>query len=142
MRTDETSIRATCEAFGHAMQAGDLSAMERLWDRSYGHLVYQPEEYERACCSWDAIVAYLNYIPGVVESIPEWREIASDVAVLGDAAIVYWLVMTSFQLRDVKEPLSGEVRFSFGLRRTAEGWRFIHCHESRQLIVDEAAASG
>lgn len=139
MTEDETSIRAVCEAFGHAMQAGDLTAMQGLWDLGFEHLVYQPEEYERACRSWDEIVAYLKYIPGVVESIPEWREVESDVAVLGDAAIVYSLVMTSFQLKDVDEPLEGEVRFTFGLRRTPEGWRFMHCHESRRLGVNETA---
>ncbi len=137
MTEDEARIRAACEAFGQAIQAADLAAAEQLWDRDYEHLVYQPEEYERPCRSWDDIVSYLNYIPTVVESIPEWREIESDVAVLGDAAIVYSLVMTSFQLKDVREPLDGEVRFTFGLRRTPDGWRLIHCHESRQLMVDE-----
>jgi ketosteroid isomerase-like protein len=121
------------------MKSMDFAAMEGLWDREYGHLVYQPEEHGRACRSWEQIVAYWSYIPGVVASITEWREIESDVAVVGDAAIVYALFATSFQLKDVEEPLAGEVRFTFGLRRTPAGWRFIHCHESRQLVVDDAA---
>lgn len=136
---DDMSIRAVCSAFGEAMQAMDVAAMQSLWDCDYEHLVYQPEEYERACRSMDEIVAYWEYIPGAVESIIEWREIESDVAVVGDAAIVYSLLRTSFQLKDGGDPLAGDVRFTFGLRRTAEGWRFIHCHESRQLVVDEVA---
>lgn len=140
MTEDEKSVSAACEAFGAAMKALDFAAMLRLWDRDYEHLVYQPEEYERACRNWDAIVAYFEYIPGAVESIPGWRDLESDVAVVGDAAIVYSMVMTSFKLKGVEQPLEGEVRFTFGLRRTPEGWRFIHCHESRQLVVEEPAA--
>lgn len=108
MVEDETSIREACKAFGHAIQAMDPAAMRRLWDYTFDHLVYQPEEYERPCRNWDEIVSYLSYIPGV--------------AVVGDVAIVYSLVMTSFQIKDAEEPLEGEVRFTFGLRRTPEGW--------------------
>lgn len=141
MTEDEESVRAACERFGQAMLTLDFAAMERLWDREYEHLIYQPEEYERACCGWTEIVAYWNYIPGAVERILEWRDLESDVGVVGDAAIVYTRLRTSFQLRDVEQPFDGEVRFTFGLRRTPVGWRFIHCHESRQLIVDETAVS-
>lgn len=136
MSKDETEIKEVCRAFGEAMRAMDYEAMEGLWDRGYDHLVYQPEEFERACRSWDAIVEYWNYIPGAVESVGEWREIESDVAQIGDGAIVFSLVNISLKLKDVDEPLEGEVRFTFGLRRGDDGWRLTHCHESRQLIVD------
>lgn len=137
MTEDEECVRAACAGFGTAMQAMDVVAMEKLWDREYAHLVYQPEEYEQPCRSWEEIVAYLEYIPGAVESIPVWREIDSDVALLGDAAIVYSQFTTSFKLKDVDEPLEGDVRFSFALRRTVDGWRFVHAHESRQLVVED-----
>jgi ketosteroid isomerase-like protein len=35
----------------------------------------------------------------------------------------------------------GEVRCSFVLRRTPDGWRLVHYHESRLVGVDEALAS-
>ena len=69
MTEDETRIRAACRAFGEAMQAMDTEAVRRLWDAGYEHLVYQPEEYERACRSWDEIVAYLDHVPGVVDTL-------------------------------------------------------------------------
>jgi ketosteroid isomerase-like protein len=56
---------------------------------------------------------------------------------LDDAAIVYALVHLGFDLEGVEEPMEGDVRFTYGLRRTAEGWRLFHAHESRQLILDE-----
>lgn len=138
MTADETNVRAACDAFGRAMQAMDFAALDALWDRDYEHFVYQPEEFERPCRNWDEFMSYLAYIPGAVESVLEWREIDTDVAVIGDAAIVYTLVRIGFKFKGVEEPLEGDVRFTLGLRRTADGWRLFHCHESRQLVLDEA----
>jgi ketosteroid isomerase-like protein len=135
MKQDDQQIRATVDAFGQAMKAMDLPALQALWDREHEHLVYQPEEYERACRTWDEIVEYWSYIPSAVSEITEWRSLDVDVDVLGDAALVYAVFSTTFVLRDVGEPLSGDVRFSLGLRRVAGDWRFVHCHESRQLVV-------
>jgi ketosteroid isomerase-like protein len=137
MSEDEEAVRSMCTAYGEAMQAMDLAAITRLWDEGNEHLVYQPEEYAQACRTWDEIVAYWSHIPEVLDRIREWREVGSDVAVVGDVALVYSTVATSFQIKAVDEPFDGDVRFSFGLRRTDEGWRFFHCHESRQLVVDD-----
>lgn len=133
MTDDETAVHAACTAFAQAMQAMDLEAMKDLWDDGYEHLVYQPEEYEVAFMTWDAIVDYWRRIPGVVGRI-EGREISSDVAVLGDVALVYWRGHTTFEFKDSGESLAGDSRLSAALRRTDGGWRFIHWHESRQLV--------
>lgn len=136
---DEDAVRAVCRAYGEAMRAMDLEGLERQWDAGFEHLVYQPEEHARALRSWDEIQAYWRGIPDVVEAFTEWREIATDVAVIGDVALVYALLATAFRIAGVDEPLAGEVRFTYGLRRTPGGWRLIHAHESRQLVVDDAA---
>jgi len=140
MTRDETDVRAVCEAFGRAMQAMDFGAMDGLWDRDYEHFLYQPEEFDRPCRNWVDFTSYLNYIPGVVKSV-RWQDLEFDVAVLDDAAIVYALVHLGFDLEGVEEPMEGDVRFTYGLRRTPGGWRLFHGHESRQLILDDAAGS-
>jgi ketosteroid isomerase-like protein len=134
MTDDETAVRAASTAFAQALQAMDLEAMKALWDDGYEHLVYQPEEFEVALTTWGAIVDYWSHLPGVVGGI-EMREISSDVAVLGDVALVYWRGHTTFEFKDSSESLVGDSRLSAGLRRTDSGWRFIHWHESRQLVV-------
>jgi ketosteroid isomerase-like protein len=140
MLDDEKQIRSACAAYAKCMESMDFETLKGLWDSEYEHLVYQPEEYQRACRSWDDIVNYFDYIPKVVDSIPEWREVASDVALVGEAAFVYSVFATRFNLKNDGQPLEGEVRFSFGLRRTSDGWRFFHCHESRRSIDENAAA--
>lgn len=133
MSDDETAVHAACIAYGEAMKAMDLEALKNLWDDGFEHLVYQPEEFEVACTTWDAIVGYWSYIPDVIGRIVEWRELSCDVAVLDDTALVYSRWRTEFEFKDSGELLAGDVRISAALRRTGEGWRFIHLHESRQL---------
>lgn len=135
---DETEVRAVCEAFGRAMEAMDFAAIEALWNRDDEHFVYQPEEFERPCRSWEEFKSYLDYIPGAVTGV-RWQDIESDVAVLGDAALVYALVRLSLRFKGLDDPFEGDVRFSYGLRRTPAGWRLFHCHESRRLVLDEPA---
>jgi ketosteroid isomerase-like protein len=120
MTEDENSIREMCQAYGEAMRAMDLAAIQRLWDSSFEHLVYQPEEYAQACRTWEEIVAYWSNIPTVLDGILEWREVEADVAVLGDVALVFAVVATSFQIKGVDEPLDGEARYTYGLRLVVE----------------------
>lgn len=141
MKNDENEIRAAIQSFGRALQAMDQSALEGLWDSSYHHLVYQPEEKKRACRTWSEIQDYWSYIPTAVDKIRQWDELDTNVAVMGDVAIVYSLFMTSFELKGHSEPFDGEVRFTFALKRTSQGWRFIHAHESRLLAVDGPTAN-
>jgi len=134
MTDDETAVRAASIAFAQAMQAMDLKAMKDLWDNGYEHLVYQPEEVELPFTTWDAIVDYWRRLPEFVSRI-EGREYSSDVAVLGDVALVYWRGHTTVEFRHSSESLAGDSRLSAALRRTDGGWRFIHWHESRQLVA-------
>jgi ketosteroid isomerase-like protein len=136
MTEDQLAVQQHCDDFATAMRAMDVVALSALWDQRFEHLVYQPEEYAGPCRSWDEIVAYWSHIPEVVERISEWRNTSYDIAVLGDCALAYVQVTSSFDLHGESAPLAGQARFTFGLRRTADGWRFVHCHESRQLIVD------
>jgi ketosteroid isomerase-like protein len=133
MTDDETAVRAASTAFAQATQAMDLQAQKALWDDGYEHLLYQPEEVEVPFTTWDAIVDYWRSIPGFVSRI-EGREISSEVAVLGDVALVYWRGHTTVEFKNSSELLAGDSRLSAALHRTDRGWRFIHWHESRQLV--------
>jgi ketosteroid isomerase-like protein len=141
MTTQEKEVKAVCDAWGRAMQEMDFGAHDALWIRDDEHFVYQPEEFERPCRTWEEFQKYLAYIPTAVTKVAEWRELETDIAIVGDAAIVYTLLHVVFEFKDVEEPFGGDVRFTLGLRRTEDGWRLFHCHESRQLVLDDPAAS-
>lgn len=136
MTQDEEEVRATLAAFEAAMGAMDFGAVRRLWDAAHPHLRYQPEEHAGPCTSWAEVEAYWDHVPDVVSAITEWRHHDTDVAVVGDVAVVFTEVSTSFDLVGLDEPFAGESRFTFALQRSDDGWRLFHAHESRQLVVE------
>ncbi len=141
MTSDEQAVRATITGWVQAMKALDFTAGRQYWDSDFDGLVYQPEEHVLPITDWDALLRYWEGDTGHVESMLEWDEIATDVAVLGDAAFGFSRLRTRIKLHGADPTFDGEVRCSFVLRRTPAGWRLVHHHESRLVGVDEALES-
>jgi ketosteroid isomerase-like protein len=141
MTSDEQAVRRTITGWLQSMKALDFTAGQQFWDRDFDGLVYQPEEHVVPVTGWEDLLRYWDGVSGHVESVPEWDEIATDVAVLGDAAFGFTRLSTRIKLRDAEPTFDGEVRCSFVLRRTPAGWRLVHYHESRLVGVDEALES-
>jgi ketosteroid isomerase-like protein len=139
--SDEQAVRATITGWVQAMKALDFTVGRQYWDSDFDGLVYQPEEHVFPITDWDALLRYWEGDTGHVESMLEWDEIATDVAVLGDAAFGFSRLCTRIKLHGADPTFDGEVRCSFVLRRTPAGWRLVHHHESRLVGVDEALES-
>jgi ketosteroid isomerase-like protein len=133
----EDDVRATIRAWLGAVQALDFTAARELWDAEFDGLVYQPEEHERPMTDWATIERYWDNVPVLVESVPEWAELTSEVAVVDSVALVFSRLSTRIKIRDVEPTFDGEVRCSFGLRRITAGWRLVHYHESRLVAVED-----
>lgn len=141
MHNAESEIRETVQAWLSAVQNLDFQVARRLWDGEFESLLYQPEEFELPMTDWESIERYWDNVPQLVEAVPQWQEIASEVAVLGEVAMVFTRLETSIKIRDVDATFDGVVRCSFGLHRRNGSWRLVHYHESRLVSVDEVVAS-
>jgi ketosteroid isomerase-like protein len=141
MTSDEQSVRRAITGWLRSMKALDFTTGQQYWDADFDGLVYQPEEHVVPVTDWDALLRYWDGVSGHVEAVVEWDEIATDVALLGDAAFGFARLSTRIKLRDAEPTFDGEVRCSFVLRRTPAGWRLVHYHESRLVGVDEALES-
>jgi ketosteroid isomerase-like protein len=142
MSADEQAVRAALDAWHQAIQQLDFPAMAGMWDAAFpGRLVYQPEEYEEPFCTYDDIKEYWGRVPAVVTSVPEWRALSTEVAVVQDVAVAYSRLWTSIRIKDVDKSFDGELRCSYAFRRTPDGWRLIHYHESRLVSVESVVAS-
>jgi hypothetical protein len=118
MSRAEQCVRATVDAWLDAISQLDFAAARELWDaESDGHLLYQPEELERPMTTIAELVDYWAWVPGPIESVPEWRAIETNVQ------------------------FDGVVPCTLGLRDGADGWRLVHHHESRLVSVEEAQSS-
>jgi ketosteroid isomerase-like protein len=142
MSRAEQCVRATVDAWLDAISQLDFAAARELWDaESDGHLLYQPEELERPMTTIAELVDYWAWVPGHVESVPEWRAIEKKVQLLGSAAIVWQKLDTRIELKGFEQTFDGVVRCTLGLRDGADGWRLVHHHESRLVSVEEAQSS-
>jgi len=136
----EQAIRSTCTEWYGAIERLDFPALRALWDPEFPDFVYQPEEYENPIRDWVELLQYWDAVPTLVEGVPRWSEIETDVAVVGRAAMVFSRLDTSIRIRDMAKPFDGEVRCSLGLHEVGDGWRLIHYHESRLVSVESVLA--
>ena len=58
------------------------------------------------------------------------KEFEADV--IGDMAWVFLRGTITFDIPGLSEPVSGLARQTFILRKTPDGWKVIHYHESRE----------
>ncbi|NMI01861.1 nuclear transport factor 2 family protein [Pseudonocardia acidicola] len=137
MTAAEHAVRETVRAWLDAVKALDFEAARGLWDAQFDGLLYQPEEHELPMTDWDTILRYWDKVPALVESVPEWDEISSMMAVVDRVALVFSRLRTSIKIRDVDKTFDGEVRCSFGLHRTDNSWLLVHYHESRLVAVED-----
>jgi hypothetical protein len=122
----------------------DPRQLASIWDRPHEPLVYVAQEREAPIYGWTAIDQYLAALPEHLVSVlaKELDDVKIDV--LGDSAIAFFTSRSSVMLkgRPTKYEPIGHV--SMILRRTAEGWRVIHFHESARSaqaarVVEEMA---
>src|SRR5579884_3779794 len=118
----EQAVRSTCTAWYEAIERLDFPTLQAMWDPDFADFVYQPEEYEEPIRNWEELLQYWNAVPTLVESVPRWAEIETDVAVVGVAAIVFSRLDTSIRIRDTGRPFDGEVRCSLGLHEVKGSW--------------------
>lgn len=138
--TAEQAVRSTCTEWYGAIERLDFSVLRALWDSEFPDFVYQPQEYVEPIRDWDELLRYWDEVPALVESVPRWAEIETDVAVIGPAALVFSRLDTSIRVRDMVKPFDGEMRCSLGLHEVDGAWRLIHYHESRLVSVESVLA--
>jgi ketosteroid isomerase-like protein len=131
--TEEEAVLELYDRWCGAFQGMDAEGMKGLFDQDYPGLVYQAEENPEPLYTWAEIAAYWDAAPGLVDRVPEWRELTRKVSVDGGSAFIYAKLQTHLDIRGAKRPLVGELRSLLGLRKTRAGWKIVHYHESRHV---------
>ena len=57
-----------------------------------------------------------------------------------DVAFIWAEVMTGLKTTIMPQTVSGKIRCSIGARKSDQGWKIIHYHESRQLLAEQDTA--
>lgn len=131
--SDHDGVVALYKDWCAAFQTLDVPRMKSLFDQSFDGLIYQSEETPDAMFTWEEIDKYWDAIPAVLASLPEWRELRSQVSLDGDSALVYLKLQTHIELIGAKKPLLGQLRVTLGAHKVNGAWKLIKVHESRQV---------
>jgi ketosteroid isomerase-like protein len=108
----------------------DPEQLASIWDREHEPLVYVAQEKEEPIHAWAAIQRYLAALPEHLEEVLAKDLDDVQIDVIGDTALAFFTSRSSVKLkgRPTKYEPIGHVSMIF--RRTSEGWRAIHFHES------------
>jgi hypothetical protein len=134
-RPAPSDARAEVEALIHATadawNSQDFASVLKLWDPNEPTPFYLAEEQEDWFIGWDKLRTYLappKPSPAVQGIREEMRDIHIKFPAPDIALVAWWM---HFEMKIIgRRPIGEEVRVSAVLRRTPEGWRYIHWAES------------
>ena len=127
----QVEVTAVIHATADAWNSQDYASVLKLWDPAEVTPFYLAEEQDDWFMGWDRLRAYLDP-PKPSPAVQGIREAMRDIHVkqIGpDLAIAAWWL--HFEMKIIgRPPIGEEVRVSAVLRKTADGWRYIHWAES------------
>ena len=115
----------------------ELGRMRELWDLSDPEPIYIAEELRHAVVGWDAFDEYWVRMSGRLRGASyrtaelRTRSIADDLAIA--CLVIDWALLPV----EAEQPNRGQSRATAVLRRTPNGWRFIHWMEAPLHVADE-----
>jgi ketosteroid isomerase-like protein len=132
--TGETETRQAILAVIETHRQGflhlDAGQLASIWDRQHEPLIYVAQEKEEPIFGWRAIEHYLAALPEHLEQVLSKRLEDVRIDVLGDTAIAFYTSRSSVKVKGHPAKYEPIAHVTLVLRRTSEGWRVIHFHES------------
>jgi ketosteroid isomerase-like protein len=124
------AVAAVIETYRQGFLRLDPLKLVSIWDREHEPLVYVAQEKDEPIHGWAAIERYLAALPEHLEEVSAKDLDSVQIDVLGDTTVAFFTSRSSVKLkgRSAKYEPIGHV--SMILRRTPEGWRVVHFHES------------
>ncbi|WP_396911111.1 YybH family protein [Mycolicibacterium sp.] len=129
----EAEIMKTLRRFSRGITTFDPELVLSALDPHDDFLTYQPEERPDALQSRADIARYVKALDQVIGGFDDTKVIETRTdTITEDAAHVYVRFWCRIHRID-GQPLDGQVRQTFVLRRHTDGWFVRHYHESRQI---------
>jgi ketosteroid isomerase-like protein len=132
IEADREAIKKVVRRWARAFSSNDLEGVLSVWDRDYPLIRHQAEEFPDPIRGWDELVHYNTTMMRLASNLRDQSVKDFDADVIGDMGWVYLRGTITFDIPTMDKPITGEAKQTFILRRTADGWKVIHYHESRE----------
>ncbi|MFL2770592.1 MAG: YybH family protein [Rhodospirillaceae bacterium] len=145
MTNEIDAIRETVLAYVACSEGMNFSGRRKLWDQAENLPILCPEEAPQPLVGWDALDKYWSRSRKTMDSL---RTKASNIRIriLGDglALVTYqsrWIATLAQAGHLPEKPISADVRMTAVLRKTTDGWRYIHLVEGPVNLMTMARQS-
>lgn len=124
-RRDEEAITKLLEAYRDGFHRLDFGQLCSLWDAKHEDLIYVAQELSAPLHGWDAIEDYYARTTDSPEPMIAMTLDAISIQTFGDTALAFF----NF-LAHAEKNLELPGRVSMVFRRSGDGWKLVHYHES------------
>lgn len=144
--TDEVAaVTETILAYVACSERMDFAARKSLWDSAEATPILCPEEAPEPLIGWGAMDAYWSRSRETMASLIS-KATNIRIRMLGDglALATYtnrWIATMARDGHLPEKPISADVRMTAVLRKTADGWRYIHLVEGPVDLMTMARQS-
>jgi len=129
--TIEAEVMAVVKETGYRWSSQDFASILELWDPNEPFPTYIGEEQAQWFVGWDRLREYLD--PGkpnpVIQAIRQDNYDIQVKQIAPDLAIAWWYMHFEMKVIGAK-PFGEDIRASAVLRKTDDGWKYIHWAES------------
>lgn len=111
-------------------EALDLGGIEGLWDAHEARPTMLPQELERPLVGWDELRLYWHKAAKRLDAASMRIGNVIVQPLTPDLAVLLYDMHWNGAIRGFARPVGVEARVSAIIRRTAQGWRFVHYVEA------------
>lgn len=129
---DRDAVKRVVRRWARAFSANDAEGVLAVWDSTYPHIIHQAEEFPDPIRGWDELRHYNTTMMKIASNLRDQAVADLEADILGDVGWVYLRGSITFDVAGMDEPICGEARQTFILRKRDNEWRVIHYHESRE----------
>jgi ketosteroid isomerase-like protein len=129
---DIEAVKKVVRRWARAFSSLDADTILGLWDSSYPKILHQAEEFPDPIRGWDELSHYNRTMMQLASNLRDQSLQDLEADVIGDMGWCYIRGTITFDIPGMDKPITGQARQTFILRRTADGWKIIHYHESRE----------
>ena len=132
LEAERDAVKKVVRRWARAFSALDADGVLGVWDKSYPKIMHQAEEFPDPIRGFDELTYYNRAMMRLASNLRDQSLIDMEADVIGDMAWCYIRGTITFDIPKLDKPITGKTRQTFILRKTADGWKVIHYHESRE----------
>jgi ketosteroid isomerase-like protein len=127
---DKEKIKEVLEKYRTGWLKLDTNILKSIWDQEYKNIVYVAVELKKPIYGWAGVKDYYERTAKELLQVKDFTLQNISLDIFHDIAFAFATYHFEAISKTGKEPIGGDGRISFILRKKGNQWLLIHYHES------------